>query len=53
MDEALRYGVENQVTVYDAYYIILARKHDTLLYTADEKILRKLGGGEPRIRHHT
>ena len=51
LDEALAYSLRNQVTVYDAYYIVLASKLDTVAYTADEKLLRKLEGREPRLKH--
>jgi len=47
--EALKYSMEKQITVYDAYYIITAHKLNTHIYTADEKLLRKIGGEE--IRH--
>jgi len=36
---AMRKGV----TVYDAAYVALACKLDTVLYTADERLLRKVG----------
>ena len=51
LDEALRYSIENHITVYDAYYIVLAHKLDTLVYTADEKLLKRLAGREPRVKH--
>ena len=49
--EALRYSIENNVTVYDAYYIVLAKKNNAYMYTADEKLLSKVKGEELRIRH--
>ncbi len=49
--EALRYSIENNVTVYDAYYIVLAKKNNAYMYTADEKLLSKVKGKELRIRH--
>jgi len=51
LDEALAYSLRGQVTVYDAYYIVLARKLDTIVYTADEKLLRRLEGREQRLKH--
>ena len=51
LDEALKYSLENHVTVYDAYYIVLAYKLDTLVYTADEKLLKRLEDREPRLKH--
>jgi len=49
--EALDYGLTNQVTVYDSYYVVLARRLGTVAYTADEKLLRRLRGKEPIIKH--
>jgi len=49
--EALGYALDNGVTVYDAYYIVLARRLGTVFYTADEKLLRQLRGREPVARH--
>ncbi len=49
--EALKYSLENHIVVYDAYYIILAYKLDTVLYTADEKLLRRLRDKESRLKH--
>jgi len=51
VSESLKYSTEKNVTVYDACYIVLARKHNTRVYTADEKLLRNLEGREDRIRH--
>jgi len=49
--KALKYAMENHVTVYDSYYIVLARKHNTVVYTADEKLLSRLKGRESHIKH--
>jgi len=49
--DALDYASKTGVTVYDAYYIILARRHGATFYTADEKLLQKLAGIEPLARH--
>ena len=51
LDEALEYSLANHVTVHDAYYIVLARSLGTLFYTADDKLLERLGAKEPLIRH--
>ena len=51
VSQSLKYSMEKNVTVYDAYYIVLARKHSTRVYTADEKLLRNLEGREVCIRH--
>ncbi len=51
LEEALRYGLDNDITVYDAYYIVLTKHYDTIMYTADEKLLRKIEGVEASVRH--
>jgi len=51
LDKALDYSVKNSITVYDAYYIVLAYRLNTVVYTADEKLLRNLRGREHRIKH--
>lgn len=51
LDKAINYSIENHVTVYDAYYITLAHKLNTTVYTADEKLLKRLEKKEPRIKH--
>ncbi len=48
---ALQYSNEKGVTVYDAYYIVLAQELSTVFYTADEKLVRRLKGEEPIVRH--
>jgi len=48
---ALNYAMENGVTVYDAYYIVIARELNTTAYTADERLLRRLRGREDAIAH--
>ena len=35
-------ALENGITVYDASYVVLAKVLDTVLYTADERLLGKL-----------
>ncbi len=49
--KALEYSLERHVTVYDAYYIILAYELDTIFYTADEKLLKRLSGKDSRVKH--
>ncbi len=49
--DALRYSLEKHVTVYDAYYVVLAYKYDCTMYTADEKLLNKLSNVEKRVKH--
>jgi len=52
VQEAIKYSVDEHVTVYDAYYIVLAKKHNaTFMYTADEKLLNKLSNVEHLVRH--
>lgn len=51
LSEALNYGLGNHVTVYDAYYVVLTRRLRTVMLTADERLLRKLHGMEPVIKH--
>ncbi len=51
LDKAIRYSIEKHVTIYDAYYIVLAYELDTVVYTADEKLLRRLSGDEPKVKH--
>ncbi len=50
LDQALEYSLQNHITVYDAYYIVLAHNLDTVVYTADEKLLKRLGKREPRLK---
>ncbi len=49
--EALNYSLRHQVTVYDAYYVVLARRLGVPAYTADGKLLKKLQGKETLIKH--
>ena len=51
LSKALSYSIKNHVTVYDAYYIVLAENIDTIVYTADEKLLERLRKSGERIRH--
>jgi len=49
--KALNYSLENHVTVYDACYISLAHQHKTIMYTADEKLLKQLKNKDPIVKH--
>lgn len=49
--EALKYAIKKSVTVYDAYYILLAKKYGAEMFTADEKLLRKLADKERNLKH--
>jgi len=51
VQEAIKYSVDKHVTVYDAYYVVLAKKHSAFMYTADEKLLNKLSNIEQLVRH--
>lgn len=44
--QVLATALKHGVTAYDAAYILLAERHNALLYTADEKLLR-----HPKARH--
>jgi len=48
--EALGYALKRGVTVYDACYVLLAKRYGTKVYTADEKLLRRLKG-EGSVEH--
>jgi len=45
-------AVEKDITVYDASYIALAQELNTNLYTADEKLVRKVGKEYSKIIIH-
>lgn len=51
LDKALEYSLKNHVTVYDAYYIILAHELATIAYTADGKLLKNLKNKESELKH--
>ncbi len=50
--KALNYGIRNHITVYDAYYLIIAQELNTDFYTADEKLLKKLTSIKERRAKH-
>lgn len=41
--KAVEIAMRKGVTVYDAAYVALAHELDTVIYTADEKLLRRVG----------
>ena len=43
-EKTVETAVENGITIYDASYVALAMIRDTYLYTADEKLIKKLKG---------
>ena len=49
--EALNYSLENRVTVYDSYYIAIARTLGLHFYTADEKLLSRIQANQVVARH--
>ncbi len=49
--KALNYSLERSLTVYDAYYVVLARELEAILYTADDRVVRQLAGKEPSVKH--
>ncbi len=51
LTDAISYSIENSITLYDAYYVILARRKAARFYTADEKLLKKLSRLEPHAYH--
>jgi len=42
IDLVVETSLRNNITVYDASYVALAQHLDTILYTADEKLIEKL-----------
>ncbi|MDK2372776.1 MAG: type II toxin-antitoxin system VapC family toxin [Candidatus Korarchaeota archaeon] len=49
--KALDYSLERGLTMYDAYYMVLARELGAILYTADERVVRQLVGKESSLKH--
>ncbi len=49
--QAMDYSIQKGVTVYDAYYIITSHELNTVMYTADERLLRQLEGKEQVVKH--
>jgi predicted nucleic acid-binding protein len=48
----VKIAVENEVSVYDAAYIALAKLSDTMLYTCDEKLKESLKNSYQRYVAH-
>lgn len=48
--ETVTLALRKGITIYDASYAALAQSLNTTLYTADEKLMRRLGGNFP-VRH--
>ncbi|RMF90486.1 MAG: PIN domain-containing protein [Methanobacteriota archaeon] len=48
--EAVAAAFEYGVTIYDAAYLAVAKEEDATLYTADEKLLEKIGDAAP-VKH--
>ncbi len=42
-EKTVEISIKKDITIYDASYIALALKLKTILYTADEKLIRKIG----------
>ncbi len=49
-EKTIEYSIRKGVTIYDASYVALADVLDTTLYTADEKLLKKIG--KPELVKH-
>jgi len=49
---ALDLCAEKGISIYDAYLVALAKRENLLFVTADDKLLRKLGTGEPTLALH-
>ncbi|RLF06125.1 MAG: PIN domain nuclease [Thermoprotei archaeon] len=47
--KAIEIAMRKGVTIYDAAYIALAQHLRSILYTADERLIRKIGGNY--VRH--
>jgi len=45
-------AVKENITVYDAAYIALAQELNTIFYTADEKLIKKMGEEYSKIMFH-
>ncbi|MHA1722933.1 MAG: type II toxin-antitoxin system VapC family toxin [Candidatus Baldrarchaeia archaeon] len=51
-EKTVEIAVENDITIYDASYIALADTLNMKLYTADQKLIRKLGEKYKKITIH-
>ena len=50
--KTIEIAVKKNITVYDAAYIALAQELNTILYTVDEKLIRKIGKEYSKIVLH-
>jgi len=51
-EKTVEIAVENDITIYDASYIALADTLNMKLYTADQKLIKKLGEKYKKITIH-
>ena len=51
-EKTIEIAAEKDITIYDASYIALATTLNTTLYTADEKLIKKLGKEYKKIVIH-
>lgn len=51
--EVITLAIKNQITIYDASYVALARVLTTVLYTADEELVRKFPKTAVHIREYS
>lgn len=51
-EKTVEIAAEKDITIYDASYIALATTLNTTLYTADEKLIEKLGKEYKKIATH-
>ncbi len=51
VDRALKYSINNSITLYDALYIIIAKHVNGKMVTADDKLYRRLKDVEEDIVH--
>ncbi len=49
-NKTVELAMRKGITIYDASYAALAESLDTIAYTADERLLRKVGGKLKHIR---
>ena len=50
--EVVRLSIKNNITVYDASYLMLAKDLKTVLYTADEKLIASLSEEDKKYIQH-
>ena len=49
---AIEIAIENNITIYDASYIALAKHLNTILYTADEELIQKFPNSTIHIKQY-